>query len=893
MTSARHRAAELIAQSDRMPWSPECGALLLDAAAIADAGGEDQLAYAARLRLIDNCSIVEDSDLLLSTFSQALQQHRRDPERFPLQPDYPELDCPWIGTSGLAWYWKWVCSRLMHNPAVALADLVDTVEEMAEFYRSSGLPGKAVLQERLALAVHRGDVPAIRSLVDQIEITPDDDLADCAACSRSSLARAALLCGDDDRALAIIADVLDRGLTCRDEPAYGMALVLPALAEAGRAEDLATYQARSAAGLTGPEGVYVLAQQVAILAQCGQPRRAVTLVNRHLNWLAHDKVNVLGLFDGLLAIAIAGEHALAAGLGQLRMPSADAPELLAVLAPWGGGAAWTDGVAADGAAADGTATDGTATEETTTEEATVDAAATRRHTVAEGATVASLTALAWRTATEIGRAFDARNGTTRFADDVARAQVRATTTYADMNLQVTPEPEEAFADWGRQAMTLFRLEPAPTPVPQNGLDAADITWALHSAGRDTEAELVARQALADYPAALDRARVLRSLAAGRAQDGDLDGASALLDELAAAEADAGFADFAALTQDLGLLGLRKCTAADAPEAARLQAAWAAGGVDPAVAARALLRLRDALADAGDFDAVEALIDLARPLDGGPLDALQPGYVGDVEVVVAWERAAAEQTPERWERARNLASARLEVVEREVARAMLTAVLGEALLHLDRPAEAIGLFTEAFEYHQRVSSGTIRAQVACRLADAAAAAGAVTEARAAATFAAELAERDRLASRCMIWGMAAEALGVAGALSDAHEVVDHALDDAELTDPGLMARLFDTRARVRVAQRNYEGATDDYLESAGCWEAAGLPSHEVRAALSAARLLADRGLNTQARAVCAAALATAEALSDDPETAQQARDVLARLDDPGAGDSDGSDQHGSH
>ena len=146
---------------------------------------------------------------------------------------------------------------------------------------------------------------------------------------------------------------------------------------------------------------------------------------------------------------------------------------------------------------------------------------------------------------------------------------------------------------------------------------------------------------------------------------------------------------------------------------------------------------------------------------------------------------------------------------------------------------------------------------------------------------------------MIWGMAAEALGVAGALSDAHEVVDHALDDAELTDPGLMARLFDTRARVRVAQRNYEGATDDYLESAGCWEAAGLPSHEVRAALSAARLLADRGLNTQARAVCAAALATAEALSDDPETAQQARDVLARLDDPGAGDSDGSDQHGSH
>jgi tetratricopeptide (TPR) repeat protein len=871
MTSARHRAAELIAQSDRMPWSPECGALLLDAAAIADAGGEDQLAYAARLRLIDNCSIVEDSDLLLSTFSQALQQHRRDPERFPLQPDYPELDCPWIGTSGLAWYWKWVCSRLMDNPAVALADLVDTVEEMAEFYRSSGLPGKAVLQERLALAVHRGDVPAIRSLVDQIEITPDDYLADCAACSRTSLARAALQCGDDDRALAIIADVLEQGLTCRDEPAYGMALVLPALAKAGRAEDLATYQARSAAGLTGPEGAPVLAQQVAILAQCGQPRRAVTLVNRHLSWLAHDKVNVVGLFNGLLAIAIAGEHALAAGLGQLRMPSADAPELLAVLAPWGSGAA------------SGTATDGAATEA-----ATAEAAATRRHTVAEGATVASLTELtelAWRTATEIGRAFDARNGTNRFADDVARARVRATTTYPEMHLQVTPEPEEAFADWGRQAMTLFRLEPAPTPVPENGLDAADITWALHSAGRGTEAELVARQALADYPAALDRARVLRSLAAGRAQDGDLDGASTLLDELIATETDAGFADFAALTKDLGLLGLRKCTAADAPEVTRLQADWTAAGVDPALAARALLRLRDALADAGDFDAIEALIERARPLDGGPIDALQPGYVGDVEVVVAWERAVAEQTPQRWERARQLASARLEGAEREVARAMLTAVLGETLLRLDRPADAVGLFTEAFEHHQRFSSATIRAQVACRLADAAAAAGAVTEARAAATFAAELAERDRFPSRCMVWGMAAEALGVAGALDEAHEVVDHALNDAELTDPGLLARLFDTRARVRVALRNYEGATDDYLESAGCWEAAGVPSHEVRTALTAAQLLADRGLRTQARAVCSAALATAEGLPEDPEVAEEARELLARLDNPGTDDSD--------
>lgn len=62
MTTARERAAELIAQSDRMPWSPECGALLLDAAAVAEAGGEDQLGYTARMRLVNNSSFVHDSD---------------------------------------------------------------------------------------------------------------------------------------------------------------------------------------------------------------------------------------------------------------------------------------------------------------------------------------------------------------------------------------------------------------------------------------------------------------------------------------------------------------------------------------------------------------------------------------------------------------------------------------------------------------------------------------------------------------------------------------------------------------------------------------------------------------------------------------------------------------
>lgn len=863
MTTARERAAELIAQSDRMPWSPECGALLLDAAAVAEAGGEDQLGYTARMRLVNNSSFVHDSDLLLSTFSQCLQQYYRDPDRFPLVPDYPELGCPWVGAPGLPWYWKWVCSRLIDNPAVSLADLQQTVEEMAEFYRSAGLPAKAVLQERLALAVHRGDLPAVRERLDELAITPDDDNTDCAACSRSSLASAALACGDDERAMTIVAELLDHGLTCVDEPAYGMALVLEALAKAHRFEDLVTYQARSAVSLTGPEFLHLLSPHVAIIAQCGHPRRAMTLVNRHLSWLAHDKVNVAVLFRALLGIAVAGEHALAAGLGEIRMPSADAPEVLAVLAPWSRGGA----VPAEG--------------EAVAREA-LPREATERHTVA------SLTALAWRTATEIGRAFDARNGTSRFADDVAQARVRAITTYDGVALHLAPEPEEAFADWGREAMTLFRLEQSPTPVPLDGLDAADVTWALFAGGRGPEAELVARQALADYPDPLDQARVLRSLAAGRAHAENLDGAAALLDELVAAEEAAGFADQAELTRDLGVLGLQKCTAAHAPEVTRLRQAWEAGGVDPALSARALLRLRDALSDAGDLDTIEALIELARPTGQAPIDALQPGYLRDVEVITAFNRAAAEPTPERWERVRQLASDAREAAYRESPRAMLTAVLAESLLRAERPAEAVGLFTDFFEYHQRFSAGPLRAQVACRLADAAAAAGAVTEARAAAAFAAEIAERERFANRCMIWGMAAEALGAAGAIDDAHEVIDHALNDVELTDPGLMASLFDTRARVRAALGNHEGATQDHLESAGCWEAAGRPAYEVSAALSGARLLAHRGLVSQARAVGEAALATAEGLTDDPAPAKAARDFLASLDHQEADESDSSD-----
>ncbi len=60
------------------------------------------------------------------------------------------------------------------------------------------------------------------------------------------------------------------------------------------------------------------------------------------------------------------------------------------------------------------------------------------------------------------------------------------------------------------------------------------------------------------------------------------------------------------------------------------------------------------------------------------------------------------------------------------------------------------------------------------------------------------------------------------------------------------------------------------------------------AKSRAASVSDRGLRTQARAVCSAALATAEGLPEDPEAAEQARELLARLDNPGTdvGDSDG-------
>lgn len=409
MTTARARATELVDEADATDWSPECGALLAEAIAVAEAGGEHQLAYAARMRLCVNSSMVDDSDLLVSTFVQCYQAHLADPAAFPADPgDLGPEAGPHYGFANLFWIWKWIPNRLLSNPRVPLPELRDTLAEMEEFFVASGQPTKSVASRRLLLAAHTGELEAVAELLPTVQAMPDDEHSDCRACSLHDYADLHRLLGDEDAARAEIARIVTERAVCAEEPEAALSSLLLLSLRAGERDDLARVQRQSYAAVRDNPGLLkAVGDHLIALAVTGAHLRTLTLTGRHLPWLVHDRADRLGHFSLLLGVAVALSVADAEGWGGRALPPADDPALVHVLGGDVGGPGAADA----------------------------------------GHTVSSTAVAAWAAAERIAAQFDARNGTDAFAREVARHRAIAEhERYHGVEWDLPPEPAEAFAE---------------------------------------------------------------------------------------------------------------------------------------------------------------------------------------------------------------------------------------------------------------------------------------------------------------------------------------------------------------------------------------------------------------------------------------------------------------
>ncbi|MFE6997390.1 hypothetical protein ACFVAE_15595 [Microbacterium sp. NPDC057659] len=369
------RFEQLLEEIDRTPWGPAEQALTAEAVALAVEIGDEQLEYRARMRQTASANMGGATDVMLNSFAWCLARHDADPARFPADIEN--------GGADLMWQFKWMAASLRSSPAFSQEQIAAVLDDMESHYRTAGIGMSGVLTARFEDAWDAGRMDEAEELRVRLEATPRDDYSHCDACGRSQIAGFFAATDREEEAVRLVEEMIEGGFSCGEEPEHALSRALIPYLHLGRFEEAKAAHLRSyRLAKDNPDNLVIVANNIDFAALTGNEARALTMIERHLPWLAHDQLNVDGHHAALSTIAFALDRVTAAGHGGTPVRGADA----AVLVPFFGE---HDGVW----------------------------------------TAEQLAASAWAAADRIGAAFDERDGTDGHAQRRARMQQLAEEHY--------------------------------------------------------------------------------------------------------------------------------------------------------------------------------------------------------------------------------------------------------------------------------------------------------------------------------------------------------------------------------------------------------------------------------------------------------------------------------
>ncbi|GAA1139967.1 hypothetical protein GCM10009651_25000 [Microbacterium natoriense] len=406
MARPKKRFQQLLEEIDRTPWGPAEQALVSDAVALALEIGDERLEYEARMRQTASANMNGATDVMLNSFAWCLAHHDADPQRFPADLDY--------GGADLMWQFKWMASALRSSPAFSVEQISAVLDDMEAHYRTAGLGLSGVLTARFEDAWDAGRIDDAETLRVQLEATPRDEHSHCDACGRSQFAGFFADTDRDDEAIRLVEEMIEGGFSCGEEPEHALSRALLPYLRAGRPDDAKTAHLRSyRLAKDNPDNLRIVANNIVFAAITGNEARALTMVERHIAWLAHDGLNVDAHFAALAAFALALDRVTAAGHGQTPVRGADSAALVPLFGEREG--VWS---------------------------------------------AAELAAASWAAAERIGSAFDERDGTDGHARSLARMRALGSVQYdvpirSDAFVETAPASTPLDADgWFERAMNL-------------------------------------------------------------------------------------------------------------------------------------------------------------------------------------------------------------------------------------------------------------------------------------------------------------------------------------------------------------------------------------------------------------------------------------------------------
>lgn len=177
---------------------------------------------------------------------------------------------------GLFWSFKWMVGHLADFPDVPATQIEATLADMERRYAVAGLGRDAVAYERFSWARASGAAD-VDALYEEWVRTPRDEYSQCEVCDPGDRATYLVERGDVDEAVRLIEQTLATGETCATEPADMLSTLASVHLEAGRAEAAVSAHRRAVAALAGAQSDMAGArgERFELLARGGQPARAL------------------------------------------------------------------------------------------------------------------------------------------------------------------------------------------------------------------------------------------------------------------------------------------------------------------------------------------------------------------------------------------------------------------------------------------------------------------------------------------------------------------------------------------------------------------------------------------------------------------------------------------
>ncbi|MEU7903786.1 tetratricopeptide repeat protein [Actinoplanes sp. NPDC049118] len=265
----------LLREAHRMPYGAAQIALIEQVVRHADALGERELGYEARILATTAYTYGGEVAKSFVTFSWCLSDFDRDPAPFHARSRHT-----------LYWHFKYMVSALTKFPEVPLARTYAVLDDMERRYREGGHSLQAVHKHRYVVARHVGLEDEADALYERWNTTPRDNLSDCAGCDPSSQVTYLSSRGRDEDAVALAEPVLAGRLTCNEQPQTILRGLMVPYLRTGRLEQAADAHRRSYRLMRGNlADLWDIGDHVAFCARTGNEHRGLEILQRHVDWL--------------------------------------------------------------------------------------------------------------------------------------------------------------------------------------------------------------------------------------------------------------------------------------------------------------------------------------------------------------------------------------------------------------------------------------------------------------------------------------------------------------------------------------------------------------------------------------------------------------------------------